>query len=228
MAASALRIGRFSVSVVKAETWVRQYTADTGRPRYAYPAYEDFRSGTRSGPLEDADLLAPVLLNAKPTLEAYYWLQSQLPALNQALERIPEDASLTDASLSPDLLEPLFGVLDGNTRWGVRMTTLSKVLHRKRPGFIPLWDGQVRACYYGTGAPVPPVQGRGSGAFAVAVATALREDLTADAETWAAVAALATEPAITPLRALDIVAWNLGAQGETVPVQTGSVPVPRP
>ncbi|GLY29494.1 DUF6308 family protein [Kineosporia sp. NBRC 101731] len=219
MAVTALKIGRFSISVAKAETWVRQYTAERTRPAYAYPAYDGYRASGRAGPLEDADLLAPVLLNVRPTLEAYYWLQSRLPVLNEALDRIPPDASITGNDLG--LLEPLFAVLDGNTRWGVGMPTLATVLHRKRPGFVPLWDERVRACYYGADAPVPPVPGRGKGQLAVAVAAAMRDDLTAATPAWAALATIATEPAITPLRVLDIVAWQLGKDGESVPRQAG-------
>ncbi|GAA3598780.1 hypothetical protein GCM10022223_12700 [Kineosporia mesophila] len=217
MAVTALRIGRFSVSVAKAETWVRQYTAERTRPVYAYPAYDGYRESERTGPLEDADLLAPVLLNVRPTLESYYWLQSRLPVLNEALDRIPRDASVHDTDLN--LLEPLFAVLDDNTRWGVQMTTLAKVLHRKRPGFIPLWDNQVRACYLGTDAPLQRVPSRSRGQFAVAVATAMRDDLAAAAPAWEALATIASEPATTPLRVLDIVAWNLGKDGESVPRQ---------
>jgi hypothetical protein len=56
---------------------------------------------------------------------------------------------------------PLFGILDKGGIWGARGTVLAKVLHRKRPAFIPLYDEQVRRVYQdGDHAPVPPVIGR--------------------------------------------------------------------
>lgn len=93
-------------------------------------------------------------------------------------------------------------------------TILAKILHRKRPGFIPLYDAQVRGVYRdGPDAPVPTVRGRSWCEFLPLFAAAVREDLVREMWFWQEVANLAPGPPITPLRALDIVAWWAGRPG---------------
>jgi len=132
--------------------------------------------------------------------------------LQDSLAAIPRDAELISAA--DDDLDPirtLFGVLDDPGIPDVRGTILAKILHRKRPGFIPLYDDYIRRCYQDTErAPVPPQRGRPWGEFFVALAMAMREDLIDQDDTWAEIADVATEPRISLLRALDIVAWRAG------------------
>ena len=199
------------MSVTQAFEWAREYL--TGASAWAYPAYDAY--DTRSDPhsIEDADLLAPVLLNVnRLTLKAYYGLQEQRDRLQDSLAAIPEDAELTSAG--DDDLEPirmLFSVLDNPGIPDVQGTILAKILHRKRPGFIPLYDERVRRCYQvGQRAPLPVRRGRPWGEFFVALAMAMRNDLVDQRDAWAEIAALATNPRISLLRALDIVAWHAG------------------
>jgi len=207
-----LTVGRHRVPFSQARSWVAEYTAD-GATRYGYPAYETYLASGRPQKLDDADLLAPNLLNAAPSLKAFYWLREQLPTLNAALAAIPETADISDTDLPLSLLEPLFAVLDDPGRAGVGMTSLSKVLHRKRPGFIPLWDSKLRSCYStGDDAPVRLVRHRTHGRLAVDIATAMRADLAAAPDAWTRLAALPDNPPITPLRALDIVASSFAQQ----------------
>jgi hypothetical protein len=110
----------------------------------------------------------------------------------------------------------LYAVLDGSTP-GLSGITLSKVLHRKRPGFIPLYDRNVRRLYLRPGVgpariPAPPRGGRSWSEFMVVLAGAMRDDLQAYLPFWRSLAARAKPVALTPLRALDIVAWKLGRQ----------------
>lgn len=94
---------------------------------------------------------------------------------------------------------------------GAQGTVLAKVLHRKRPRFIPLYDDQVRSVYQdGPNPPVPPQPGRSWSEFIVLFAAAVQQDLRDEAQFWAEVTALAPGPKITPVRALDIVAWWAG------------------
>ena len=107
---------------------------------------------------------------------------------------------------------PLFGVLDSRPAF-VGMTTLSKVLSRKRPGLIPVFDVAVRHCYTECdGAPVPVEKARSWEGYARAWLDAVRDDLVRHHREWEALAALAPEDQmpISPLRALDIVAWRAG------------------
>jgi hypothetical protein len=207
-----VRVGGVVVGREQAIEWAREYL--TGASAWAYPAYD-----ARSDPnrIDDADLLAPVLLNVnRLTLEAYYGLQEQRTRMQECLAAIPEDAELTSAG--DDDLEPirlLFGVLDDPGIPGVQGTILAKILHRKRPGLIPLYDERVRRCYQvGQGAPLPVRRGRPWGEFFVILAMAMRKDLADQLDTWTEIANIATRPRITLLRALDIIAWRAGAGGD--------------
>ncbi len=57
-----------------------------------------------------------------------------------------------------------FAMLDYDRPPGVRLTKLAKVLHRKRPRLLPLYDRYVRACYClpdgDRPAVIPAVRGR--------------------------------------------------------------------
>jgi hypothetical protein len=208
---SDLRIG--GVVVDRADAFKHASRYLTGGSGWAYPSYDGYEADRATGPLTDADLLAPVLLNVNHLkIETYEALQAVRPTLDDVLARIPPDLDLADATeVQLPLLGELFSVLDGAGIPGARGTVLSKVLHRKRPRFIPLYDEQVRAIYQdGNAAPVPPHQGRTWSAFVVQFAAAVQDDLRREAPFWAQIAALAPGPPITPLRALDIVAWSAG------------------
>jgi hypothetical protein len=91
------------------------------------------------------------------------------------------------------------------------VSVLAKVLHRKRPRFIPLYDERVRSVYQDReAAPVPAVRGRSWEAFMPLFAAAVRDDLRRELAFYSELAGLAQDPPITPLRALDIVAWWVG------------------
>ncbi len=202
-------MGRLSVSQTQAENWLLDDTA-MSNALCGYPVYEEYRAAWWSGPLEDADLLAPALLGLHPSPEVYTRMRGRLPALNRALEAIAPNADLAgDASVLP-LLARLFEALDGE----VGMTTLTAVLHRKRPRLIPLWDAGIRTCYDDTDGLRAE-----NGAFAMAVATAMRADLAAEPQMWHSLAAIADRPPITALRALCIVARHLGEATSAVPEQ---------
>lgn len=97
---------------------------------------------------------------------------------------------------------------------------LAKLLHRKRPKLIPLYDERVRDVYQGGPTPVlPPEKGRSWAAFMAAFAGAVQRDLRREAQTWREIARLARDPPITELRALDIVAWWAGGQTSARPAR---------
>jgi len=216
----ALRVGRVVVSTHTATGIVRRYVADPNvhdrRKPQAFDIYDGYRAEQRFEPLDQADLLAPVLLgvqNLSP--DAYRWLSYRLAPLNSALDRISPDASLSDPD--PDLapLADLFAVLDDTSRDGVRMTILSKILHRKRPRMIPLWDAHSLTCYSrGAACPVPEQRGRSRQEYALTLARAMHADLRAAKPIWEDLATLSTRRELTELRALDILAWTLGQHPE--------------
>jgi hypothetical protein len=208
-----IRAGNRTTDLDDALQFARRYLHRTDEHYWAYPAYDSYQATRATDPLIDADLLAPVLLNVQHLdLPTYYHLLSELPNFQRVLDDLPPTLSLFDANDKDlALIGQLFAGIDARRLPGASGTTVSKVLHRKRPALVPLYDDHVRACYQdGPGAPVPRVKGRTWAEFMPAFARAVQEDLISQAAAWQQITELATGPAITPLRALDIVAWWLG------------------
>jgi hypothetical protein len=217
---STVQVGRFHVPRDTAIEIVRRYVAAPNphdrRMPHGFDIYDTYRAGTRHQPLDQADLLAPVLLGVQNlSTNAYRWLTSRLEPLNAVLDRISPAASLNfpDPDLTP--LADLFAILDDDSRDGVRMTILSKILHRKRPRMIPLWDSHSLTCYSrGHDCPVPEQRRRSRAAYALEITRAMHADLRAAQPLWEELTSLSTDPELTELRALDIIAWTLGQRPE--------------
>jgi hypothetical protein len=208
-----VHVGAEVTSFDEAKDWVVKYTTGGSRRRpYAYPYYDGLDTGG-SETLVDGDFLAPTLLNARPSIAAFAGLQKRREDLDLALMAIPTDVRLADATDDHvELLGPLFGVLDDKPIYDVQGTILSKVLHRKRPELIPLYDSHIRHCYRdASGAPIPRHSTRTWGELIVLLAYAMRADLASQRDEWDALVALVPESQpLTALRCLDIVAWSMG------------------
>lgn len=184
-----------------------------GAPRSAYPAYDGYMLETATGPVIDADLLAPTLLNVRHlSVKTYYLLQQELTYWQPLLDQLDPALSLVDATADDlRLVGALFAGIDEDRLDGAKATTLSKILHRKRPALIPLQDKQVRRCYQQGSEPrIPVVPGRGWADFTVALAEEMQHDLRSQLDAFEQLSRLADGVPVTPLRALDIVAWFLG------------------
>ncbi|HEU0132395.1 MAG TPA: DUF6308 family protein [Mycobacteriales bacterium] len=176
---------------------------------YAYPAYDTLETNG-SADLVDGDLLAPSLLGAHVDYARFVLLKRMLPTLRSGMGSLPatplEDTD--DAGIAA--VARCFAVLDEPVyvRAGARGTIVSKVLHRKRPDLIPLYDSRIWTAYTVSGA-----IGRGSHRPWVEVMQALCHSMRADirhnrAEFEALRATAAGQGArLTLLRILDILVW---------------------
>jgi hypothetical protein len=209
---SSIRIGGVDIDRDRASVAAAQYLAAQGH-RFGYPAYDAFDSGAGLFRVGDGDFLTPALLNVPVSVKTFYSLSDLRDRLDSWLLRVPPDARLVDAGPAElQLLGELFAVLDGGGRRPhIRGSVLAKVMHRKRPSFVPLYDRHVDHCYRGAqGAPITRDNRRPWSEFLPMLGTAMIEDLRREADYLAEVVAMATNPVITPLRALDIVAWQAG------------------
>lgn len=210
-----MKVGGVFVDRGEALAHAQRYLTDGGAG-WAYPAYDAYERERAPGPLTDAGLLAPVLLKvSRMKIRTYEALQAKRAELDEHLARVPVGLDLVDADADDlTVLGDMFAVLVGPGVWGAKGTVLAKVLHRKRPRFVPLYDEQVRVVYQvGPIAPVPPPPRhtrRPWRDFVPLYAAAVQQDLRREADFWAEIAALAYDPPITPLRALDIIAWWAG------------------
>ena len=183
--------------------------------QFAYPAYDAYE-GSGAPEVRDADLLAIALLNAgqKP-LPTYYTLQSMLGIMNERLADSRLRGNFAEASDGTmEAISNLVGILDVHPSTSqVGKTKLLKVLHRKRPGLIPLYDENIRQLYSETdNPPVPRDPKRTHREFALAWLPAVQHDFKVHMDVWLEIVDMtAGRTPITPLRAMDIVAWEMGA-----------------
>lgn len=206
-----VRVGGVEKPRAEILEYVARYLSGDGT--WAYPAYDTYR-GNLDGPVDDADLLAVSLLNAgQQAIPTYYTLQSLLTPINAAMnsKSLRGDFATADAETLSAIAD-LFGILDKHSTPLVGKTKLVKVLHRKKPRIIPLFDENIRRCYSVLGdALIPPDKNRTHRAFAVLWLEALQKDLFEQLDFFEEVASMALpEAPITPLRAIDIVGWHMG------------------
>ena len=182
------------------------------RNGYAYPGYDRLVTNG-SAELVDGDLLAPVLMGADVDAGRFALLQEMLPAL-EAVADLPQ-APLQDADDDHVLcVAGLFGILD-EPRYagrGVRGTIVSKVLHRKRPELVPLYDSRIFEAYTAPGA-IPRATDRSWQDFMELLCMQMREDLQTEQEAFVALEQLAADEGtpVTQLRILDILVWRTAA-----------------
>lgn len=206
-----LKVGGASVNFDEARDWATTYLVR--RPKTsAYPAYDAYPGSCGKG-VDKQDLLAIALLNVSNNpIPAYYGLEGLLPPMNERLGHVELRGDLASAgSETIEAIVNLFGILEEYPTSYVRLTTLSKVLHRKRPELLPLFDKNIGYCYSECdGAPVPYKDGRSYADYRRAWLLEVQEDLATQLPYWEEIAAIAPSPPITPLRALDIIGWELG------------------
>ncbi|MCW2680899.1 MAG: hypothetical protein JWM62_2300 [Frankiales bacterium] len=179
------------------------------RNGYAYPGYDRLVTNGIAE-LVDGDLLAPTLMGVDIDRGRFALLREMLPALEAVadlpqvpLHRADEDHLLCVAGL--------FGILD-EPRYagrGVRGTIVSKVLHRKRPDLVPLYDSRIFEAYTAPGA-LPRSTDRAWADFIFDLCRQMRDDLQAEAEAFEALEQLAADEGspVTRLRILDILVWR--------------------
>jgi len=176
---------------------------------YAFPAYDQLVTNGTSE-LVDGDLLAPSLLDAHVDYARFVLLKRMLPAICEGMAKLPPTALEDTDDAGVAAVARCFSVLDDSVyaRAGARGTIVSKVLHRKRPDLIPLYDSRIWTAYTVSGA-----IGRGSHRPWVEVMQALCHSMRADlrgnrAEFESLKAAAAEQGArLTALRILDILVW---------------------
>ncbi|MDQ0676556.1 hypothetical protein QFZ36_004182 [Pseudarthrobacter siccitolerans] len=206
-----ISVGGFTEPIEKATRLVREYVTEYGR--WSYPAYDGYLRDTPTLDVRQQDLLAAALLNAgQQPIPTYYGLLEILPEINRRLEDPRLTGTLEEASGDTlDAIADLYGILDDHPQHQVQLVKLSKVLHRKRPELLPLYDKNVWRCYSQIGNPVrvEPVKRRSDRKRMQAWLPQVQADLKRASILWRDLAALASKPTITPLRALDILAWRL-------------------
>ncbi|GAC1492692.1 MAG: hypothetical protein NVS2B15_12810 [Pseudarthrobacter sp.] len=106
----------------------------------------------------------------------------------------------------------LYGMLDGRRTPELKIIKLAKILHLKRRGLLPLCDDNIWRAYGKLGRPkMMFTEGRSKKQFMLDWLPLIQQDLKTGLPYWPEIAGLAPKdgPAVTPLRALDMVAWPL-------------------
>jgi hypothetical protein len=195
-----------SLPVNEPETLLGDYLNPTYS--YAWPAYDTLVTNG-SSTLVTGDLLAPALLEAHVDAARFGVLVEMLPQLAGIGALQPRGlADATDDDIAA--VAALFAVLDAEQyrRKGVRGTIVSKVLHRKRPDLVPLYDSRIDAGYRASGL-IPHDPHRSWVHFMDLLCRLMREDLQREAEAFTELVKVGEERGahLTPLRILDILVW---------------------
>ncbi|WP_417233669.1 DUF6308 family protein [Arthrobacter sp.] len=222
-----LRVGGATITVEAAEEFISRYVRNTSRT-WSYPAYDAYPG--HSGPeVGLADIPAIGLLNAGgKAIKTYYGFQELLPLINKKLSDPALHGTLADASAKTlDAISALYGVLDTHRPPEIGLVKLSKVLHRKRPALLPLYDRNILRCYQEIGIPAVPYAGKRSTAdFMRSWLPVLQQDLVSQLDVWKHLTTLVPNGGhpISPLRALDMIGWHLGDPRATKSVEKDHSP----
>jgi hypothetical protein len=176
------------------------------RNGFAFPSYDRLVTNG-SAELVDGDLLAPALIGAEVDRGRFALLREMLPALT-GVASLPQ-VSIEDADdAAIGAVADLFAVLDEApyAGKGVRGTILSKVLHRKRPDLVPLYDSRIFESYTAPGA-IPRAAHRSWREFMELLCTQMRDDLRAEQEAFDELVEVAGGE-LSRLRILDILVWR--------------------
>ena len=179
------------------------------RNSWSFPAYDRLVTNG-SATLVDGDLLAPVLIGTAVDRDRFLLLRELMPRIAGVADLPP--VALQDAD--DDALAQvaaLFSVLDDApyAGRGVRGTILSKVLHRKRPDLVPLYDSRIFESYTAPGA-IERSSHRSWEASMTLLLRQMRADLQAEAEAFDALERVARQAGaeLTRLRILDVLVWR--------------------
>jgi hypothetical protein len=204
---TSLKLCGGTLPIDDAESLLLGYLDPSGG--YAWPAYDTL---VTNGAVElvGADLLAPVLLGAHIDVPRFKLLVDLLPEL-AAVSELPQVALQDASDADIDAVAALFAVVDREVyrRRGVKGTILSKVLHRKRPDLVPLYDSRIYAAYTAEGA-IHREAHREWRSFMALLLRHMRDDLQSEAVALSVLqdTARAERGAeLTPLRILDILIW---------------------
>lgn len=179
------------------------------RNGYALPDYDQLVTNS-SAVLVDGDLLAPNLIGTEVDRARFLLLRELMPHLSGVAD-LPA-VSLQDASDDQiDQVAELFAVLDQApyAGKGVRGTILSKVLHRKRPDLVPLYDSRIFECYTAPGAIKRSTHRSWRESMTLLLAQ-MRADLNSEQKGFEELVDVASGAGVplTRLRILDVLVWR--------------------
>jgi Family of unknown function (DUF6308) len=204
--------------VFDAESLLEEYVGPRKRGlRYAFPYYDGLVTNGDADLLCTGDLLAPCLLGVQVDLDRMHTLTALTPLLQRGLDKLPPATDLVEADATTlDLVAALYDPLDDPDAHDrdVKGSLIAKVLHRKRPALVPLFDSKVRVFYQHENC-VPPASrdGRSWREYMELLVRAMQHDLRENADEFRRLGSLVPEgsPRLTPLRMLDIVVWMSSA-----------------
>jgi hypothetical protein len=179
------------------------------RNGYAYPSYDRLVTNG-SAVLVDGDLLAPALIGAEVDRGRFSLLREMLPSLSGVAQLPSTPLEEADEDLV-DQVADLFAVLDEApyAGKGVRGTILSKVLHRKRPDLVPLYDSRIFESYTAPGC-IERSTHRSWRDFMTLLCLQMRDDLVTESAAFDELIGVAGDAGalLTRLRILDILVWR--------------------
>jgi hypothetical protein len=190
------------LTIYEAEATVRRYLIDQA-------AAVELYDRTNPGPHDEVtptDLLALNALNAfvrTAPMEPMAALWSRRSAIHDLIRRVglthADVTSLNDDEVGSEIdkISQVLALIEVTPGWGGGGTRTAKLLHRLRPGLVPIWDELVGEWYGGPAQPWPE--------YLQAVFTDVRRPATK-----AALSAIQGRccPFLTALRVWDVLLWK--------------------
>ncbi len=179
------------------------------RNGYAVTAYDRLVTNG-AAVLVDGDLLAPNLIGAEVDRGRFLLLRELVPRLAGIADLPPVGLQAAGDDVL-DEVAALFAVLDDApyAGRGVRGSILSKVLHRKRPDLVPLYDSRIFESYTAPGAIERSVHRSWRDSMTLLLQQ-MRADLQAEAVAFDTLVAVAdgAGASLSRLRILDVLVWR--------------------
>jgi hypothetical protein len=169
---------------------------------YAHRSCDAYQTTDDSDRLVDGAFLAPGLLGVPVCGEAFVHLTDSRHRHEELLHPLPRNVHLVNADDSLlNVIGHPFKLIDEGFVRGTGGVILSKILHRKRPKLLPIYDSRVWNIYRPQTGHDPH---RPWPEFMTTLARAIRADLQSASRSWSE-----WGPEVTPLRALDMAVWQL-------------------
>jgi len=134
---------------------------------------------------------------------------SRTKTINSALARIATGTSICDKSVPWSALEQLFSATLGPEIGAARAT---KILHKKRPAFIPILDSVVLS--YCKAVCSSDLRGENEASRMTAYVKAIKIDIDNNLDVLESIIQ-ASAVKVTPVRAFDIILWGYSGEYET-------------
>jgi len=163
----------------------------------------------RDDTLRPEEIALCIMMNSRMSGNTGLAVWERRAAIEAALQRIPPDADLAGEDVPWQTVQELLDPFQTIRR--AKLGIATKILHKKRPGLIPMLDMLLQGHYRRR----LTTRAKTLGGYGVSLIKLLREDLLAELPAVTALCEVAArqQKPVTPVRMLDHLVWSQLAEG---------------